>query len=168
MYPIAGTILGAAGLATMSALPVGLPLWVPMIVMAVVGLGTGAFMSLIVTVVQTAAPRSAIGSVTASINLVRQIGSTVATALIGTVVGFGVAGLLPAGLDAATLTPQIVHNASAAVQSDVAAVYHDVYTPVFVALAVVYALGVIAAVLLPHGRLSDETASVPATEPLNA
>jgi EmrB/QacA subfamily drug resistance transporter len=165
VYPIIGTMLGAAGLAVMSALPVGLPLWVPMIVMAVVGLGTGAFMSLIVTIVQSAAPRSAIGSVTASINLVRQTGSTVATALIGTVVGFGVAKMLPAGLDAATLTPQIVHSASASVQTDVAAVYHDVFTPVFIALAIVYALGVIAAVLLPHGRLSDESAPQPHPEP---
>lgn len=164
LYPIAGTILGATGLGIMALLPVGLPLWVPMAVMALVGLGTGAFMSLIVAVVQSAAPATAMGSVTASINLVRQIGSTVATAVIGGVIGVGVAALLPLGVDAATLTPQAVQAADPALQAQVAAIYHDVFTPIFLALAVVYALGIIAAVLLPHGRLSDD-AAVPAADP---
>ena len=51
------------------------------------------------------------------INLVRQVGSTVATAIIGGVIAVGVAALLPAGLDASTLTPQSVHAASPAVQA---------------------------------------------------
>jgi hypothetical protein len=76
-----------------------------------------------------------------------------------------VAGLLPLGTDAATLTPQLVHAASADVQAQIAAIYRDVFAPVFIALAVVYAVGIVAAVLLPHGRLSDEPASgsTPAT-----
>ena len=96
-FPIVGTALGALGLGVMALLPVGLPLWVPMVVMAVVGLGTGAFMSLIVAVVQSAAPHSELGSVTAAVNLVRSVGSTVATAVIGGVIGFGVAALLGGG-----------------------------------------------------------------------
>lgn len=169
-YPIVGTSLAAAGLLVMSVLPVGLPLWVPMIVMAVVGLGTGSFMSLVIAVVQAATPRSQTGAITATVNLVRQVGSTVATAVIGGVVGFGVASRLPAALDATTLTPALVRGSSAAVQSDVAAIYRDVLAPVFLALAVVYALGIIAAVLLPGGRLSDDTPAErhPATEPVTA
>jgi hypothetical protein len=127
-----------------------------MIVMGVVGMGTGAFMSLIVAVVQGAVPASQTGTITATINLVRQVGSTVATAIIGGVIGFGVAALLPAGLDASTLTPQLVHGAAPAVQASVAHIYASVFTPIFIALAATYALGIVAAVLLPHGRLSDE------------
>jgi EmrB/QacA subfamily drug resistance transporter len=164
VYPIAGTALGAAGLLVMSTLPVGPPLWVPMIVMAVVGIGTGGFMNLIFAVVQSAVPPSQLGTVTATTNLVRQVGSTLATAVIGGVIGFGVAALLPSGLDAATLTPQLVHASDAAVQASVAEIYRDVFAPIFVALAVVYALGVLAAVLLPHRRLSDETASIPVVD----
>ena len=66
IFPILGTSLGAAGLFVMALLPAGLPLWVPMIVMAVVGIGTGAFMSLIVAVVQRAAPASQTGTITAT------------------------------------------------------------------------------------------------------
>jgi len=160
LFPVAGTVLGAAGLLVMALLPAGLPLWAPMIVMGVVGMGTGAFMSLIVAVVQGAVPASQTGTITATINLVRQVGSTVATAVIGGVIGSGVAALLPAGLDASTLTPQLVHGASPAVQAGVAQIYSSVFTPIFTALAGAYALGIVAAVLLPHGRLSDE--SVPA------
>lgn len=163
IFPIVGTMMGAAGLLVMAMLPAGLPLWVPMMVMAVVGMGTGAFMSLIVAVVQGAAPASQTGTITATINLVRQVGSTVATAVIGGVIGFGVAALLPAGLDASTLTPQLVHAAAPAIRASVAQIYSSVFTPIFIALAATYAVGIVAAVLLPHGRLSDEPVPAPTT-----
>jgi MFS family permease len=154
-FPLIGTTLGAAGLGVMAMLPVGLPLWVPMIVMAVVGLGTGAFMSLIVAVVQSAAPQSQMGSVTAAVNLARSVGSTIATAIIGGLIGFGVTALLPSGLDPASLTPAVVHAAPAGVQQQVAEIYRGVFAPIFAALAVTYALGIVASALLPAGRLPD-------------
>jgi predicted MFS family arabinose efflux permease len=168
LYPIIGTILGSGGMLGMAVLPLGLPLWAPAAVMSVVGLGTGGFMNLIFAVVQSAAPSEALGAVTATTNLVRQIGSTLGTAVIGGVVGFGVAALLPSALDPATLTPQVVHTASTATQDSVAMIYHGVYAPVFGALAVVYAVGIVAAVLLPAGRLSDEHPNESASEPTPA
>ena len=168
VYPIVGTALGAAGLFAMSLLPVGAPLWVPMIFMAVVGIGTGAFMSLVIAVVQSAAPRRDTGSVTATVNLVRQIGATVATAVIGGVIGFGVAARLPEWMDASTLTPQLVHAASPAVQAQVAGIYSGIFAPVFAALAIVYAAGIVAAVLLPAGQLSDETEPATSSESVTA
>ncbi len=155
IFPIVGTSVAAGGLLIMAVLPVGLPLWVPMLVMFAVGAGTGSFMSLIIAVVQSAAPRSELGSVTATINLVRQVGATVTTAIIGGVIAAGVAAALPAGLDAATLTPQRVHAASAAVQADVAGLYTSLFSPIFVGLAITYAVGILAAVLLPAGRLPE-------------
>jgi hypothetical protein len=47
------------------------------------------------------------------------------------------------------------------VQAEIASIYHDVFSPVFLSLAGVYILGFIAALLLPDGRLSDE-AAIPA------
>ncbi|WP_147040000.1 MFS transporter [Microbacterium aerolatum] len=167
-FPIAGTALGAGGLFVMALLPVGLPLWVPMLVMFVVGIGTGAFMSLIITVVQSAVPRGETGSITATTNLVRQIGATVTTAIIGGVVGVGVAALLPVGLDAASLTPQMVHGLNLAAQDLVAGIYRDVFAPVFFALAAVYVVGFVAALLMPQGRLSDDHEPASAAEPVPA
>ena len=168
-FPVVGTALGALGLGTMALLPVGLPLWVPMAVMAVVGLGTGGFMSLIIAVVQSAAPTSEMGAVTAAVNLVRSVGSTVTTAVIGGLIGFGVAALLPAGLDAAALTPAAVHSAPAALQAQVAEIYRGVFAPIFVGLAITYALGIAISALLPPGRLPDtheEVLAVPEPRPV--
>ncbi|WP_173921644.1 MFS transporter [Agromyces sp. Marseille-P2726] len=170
VFPIVGTVLGATGLFVMALLPIASPLWVPMAVMFVVGLGTGSFMSLVIAVVQDAAPRTETGTVTATTNLVRQMGSTVATAIVGGVIGVGVAARLPSTFDASALTPQLVHGSSAAVQAEIAQIYGDVMAPVFFALAVTYAIGIIAAVALPPGRLSDEhePSTDAASEPLTA
>ncbi|WP_324013683.1 MDR family MFS transporter [Microbacterium sp. JZ37] len=164
-FAIAGPLLASFGLGAMAVLPLGLPLWVPMALMALVGIGTGLFMSLVVAVAQSSAPRSATGAATAAVNLVRQIGSTVATAIVGGVIGAGVAAALVS--EVAALTPQEVHAAPAAVQDAVARAYGDVMGPVFGALALVYLLGFVIALLLPAGRLSDEHAPAhpPAAEP---
>lgn len=155
-FPIVGTAMGAVGLAAMSFLPGGAPLWLPAAIMAFVGLGTGAFMSLAVAIVQNASPRSELGAATATAGLSGQIGSTVGSAVVGGVMGFGVAALLPDGLDARTLTPALVHAADAAVQSAIASIYRAVFSPVFLALAGVYVLGFVTALLLPPGRLCHE------------
>lgn len=159
VWPIVGTAIAAVGLLIMALLPTGLPLWVPMAGMALVGVGTGAFMNLVVAVAQSAAPREDTGTVTATVSLVRQVGSTTATAIIGGLIGVGVAAGLPAGLDPATLTPDVVQGESAAVQAEVAALYSHILAPIFVGLAVTYAVGVAAALLLPKGRLSQDLES---------
>jgi len=61
------------------------------------------------------------------------------------------------------LTPQLVHAATPEVQASVAQAYGSVFTPVFIALAATYAVGIVAALLLPHGRLSDEHVPAPQT-----
>jgi MFS family permease len=168
-FTIAGTALAAAGLLAMSLLPPGLPLWVPMLAMGAVGLGTGAFMSLIIAVVQSAVPRDRIGAITATTNLMRQVGATVGTAVIGGIVGSGIVAGLPAAVDATTLTPQIARQASEVTQVQIATVYAQVLSPIFLALAIIYGIGIIAAILLPARRLSDHdedaTASEPGAEP---
>jgi EmrB/QacA subfamily drug resistance transporter len=164
VFPIFGTAIAAVGLLIMALLPAGMPLWVPMAAMGLVGIGTGSFMNIIVAVAQSAASRSDTGSVTATLSLVRQVGSTTATAIVGGLIGAGVAAGLPAALDATALTPQAVSAASAAVQTEVAALYSSVLAPIFLGLALAYAVGVVAAVLLPNGRLSDELEPLAAAE----
>ncbi len=140
----------------MALLPAGMPLWVPMAAMALVGIGTGAFMNIIVAVAQSAAPRTDTGSVTATVSLVRQIGSTTATAIVGGVIGAGVAAGLPARSMPRPSRRRRSHASSAAVQTQVAELYSSVLAPIFIGLAIAYAVGIVAALLLPDGRLSDE------------
>lgn len=161
---IAGPVISAVGLIAMSLLPVGVPLWLPTALMAIVGIGTGAFMNLVVAVAQSSVPIENVGAATAGVNLVRQIGGTVTTAVIGGVLGAGVTARLDAA--SATLTPQQVHAAAESVQSAVADAYAGIMHPVFAALAVVYALGFVLALLLPRGRIeNDAPGSAPTGAP---
>lgn len=164
IFPVLGTGIAAVGLLIMSRLPADMPLWAPIAAMGLVGIGTGAFMNIIVAVAQSAAARTDTGSITATMSLVRQVGSTTATAIVGGVIGAGVTLGLPAPLDAATLTPDAVHSASALVQSQVAELYSSVMAPIFLGLTVTYAVGVVVALLLPNGRLSDARDTAPLSE----
>jgi EmrB/QacA subfamily drug resistance transporter len=155
-FAIAGTSIAASSLGLMALLPAGAPLWVPIALMGLVGIGTGAFMSLIIAVVQSAVPRSRTGSVTATTNLVRQVGATVGSATIGAIIGAGILARIPAALDPATLTPHAVRAMPDATQAEIASIYSDVMSPVFAALAFIYAVGIVAAILLPAARLADE------------
>ena len=83
-------------------------------------------------------------------------GSTTATAIVGGLIGVGVATGLPTALNASTLTPEAVRGASAGARLQVAELYADVLAPIFIGLAIVYVIGVVAALLLPDRRLSDE------------
>lgn len=155
IFPLVGTSSAAIGLLLMSLLPAGLPLAVPMLVMGLVGFCTGCFMSLIIAIVQSAVGRDGIGAITATAHLARRVGSTVGTATIGGFIGFRIAAQLPESMSAATLTPHIVRVSPRAVQAEVAMLYRDLFGPIFLALSGVYALGIVAAVILPAGRLSD-------------
>jgi hypothetical protein len=42
------------------------------------------------------------------------------------------------------------------VQAQVAELYSSVLAPIFIGLAVAYAIGIVASLLLPDGRLSDQ------------
>ena len=133
----------------MAFLPAGLPLWVPMVAMALVGVGTGAFMNIIVAVAQSAAPRSDTGSVTATVSLVRQVGSTPRRRSSVGVIGAGVAARAPGVARCRDAHSAGRAAASAAVQAQVAELYSSVLAPIFIGLALAYAVGIVAALLLP-------------------
>jgi MFS family permease len=154
-FPIFGTAAGAAGLIAMATTTSDAPLWVPAALMAVVGLGTGAFMQLVVVIVQGATDPSAVGSVTSTVHLVRQIGSTVATALVGGVFAARLVAGLPPEVDAASLTPAVLQSLPDPTQAEVAMAYNEAMAPIFLALGLVYVLGFVASLLLPHRELSD-------------
>jgi Ni/Fe-hydrogenase subunit HybB-like protein len=80
----------------------------------------------------------------------------VGSATIGAIIGAGILARIPAALDPATLTPHAVRAMPDATQAEIASIYSDVMSPVFAALAFIYAVGIVAAVLLPAARLADE------------
>ncbi|GAA3757121.1 MDR family MFS transporter [Salinactinospora qingdaonensis] len=155
-FVIAGPTMAALGLLGMAQLPAGLPLWVPMALMALVGLGTGSYMNLIVAVIQSSVAPSETGTATSTVNLVRQVGVAVAAAVVGAVIGAGAATTLPASLKPTSLTPEAVRALAPELRAEVADAYATVFSPIFLCLAMTFVLAAVAAALMPAGRLPDD------------
>ncbi|SDI83831.1 Major Facilitator Superfamily protein [Arthrobacter subterraneus] len=81
--PIAGGAIVAVALALLSTLDPAMPLWVICAYLAVMGLGLGLNMQILVLIVQNSFPLSQVGTATASNNFFRQIGATLGSAVVG-------------------------------------------------------------------------------------
>ncbi|PRY13389.1 MFS transporter [Kineococcus rhizosphaerae] len=136
-YPVGGCALAALAATTLALAGPHLALPATAAVLVAFGLGAGSFMALLVVLAQDAAPPRHVAGTTGTIAYVREAGATVGTALLG--------GLLAAGL---------VHAAPGAPQALGAGDYGRAFTPVFLAVALAFVLGVVAAVLLPHRDLA--------------
>ncbi|GAA0300553.1 MFS transporter [Kineococcus aurantiacus] len=132
-YPVGGCALAATAATTLALAGPHLPLPATAAVLVAFGLGAGSFMALLTVLAQDAAPRHHVAGITGTVAYVRETGATVGTALLG--------GLLAAGL---------AHAAPQALAGDD---YGRAFTPVFLTVALVFALGVVAAALLPHRDL---------------
>jgi EmrB/QacA subfamily drug resistance transporter len=98
----AGAVLLAAGAAPLALLDHGIPLWITLGCTALIGIGVAPSMGGIVIAAQTAVDRHDVGSATAGLNLIKQLGGSaglaigqgllVEQAIGGTIAIIGVAG----------------------------------------------------------------------------
>jgi EmrB/QacA subfamily drug resistance transporter len=165
-FPIFGTAAGAVGLFG-TAFTSEAPLWVVAALMTLVGFGSGSFMQLLVVIVQAVTDPAAVGAVTSTVHLVRQIFSTVASAVVGGLFASRLVAGVPSGVPLETLTPSALQRLSPQTQVEVAAAYGSAMAPIFIGLSFVFALGFIAALMLPHHELTDQS-SFAADEPTAA
>lgn len=161
VYPIVGTVVATVALLALAALLRELSLPALAALFAVLGLGTGAFMQLVTVLIQNGAPDAFVGVATSTTNLVRQVGATLGSAAIGAYLGGTVVGLLanvglPGDVSAESLTPEVLARAGADVRAAVADAYAEAMTPVLLGLAVVYAIGILAAVRVPALELGEQ------------
>ncbi|MFB9475457.1 MDR family MFS transporter [Nonomuraea salmonea] len=131
-YPVAGTILAAAGLGLIGlagASPAGL-----VAAMALTGLGVGLVMQVMVTAAQNAVPYEDLGTATSSVTFLRQIGASAGVALVGALITLrsGISGSNPA-----TLPEGMRETFAAAVP------------PVFAAMAPLFVVAFFLALALP-------------------
>lgn len=159
-YPIFGTALAAVALVILSLSIAQLPLWAMAGLFLVVGLGGGAFMQLTTVLVQNQAPQEYMGVATATVNLLRQVGMTLSTAIIGSVFASSLIRLLdpidlPGEVTSSSLTPDVLWDASSALRKEVAGAYSESMEPIFIALAIVFAIGFTIALVLPTVRLKE-------------
>lgn len=160
VYPIAGSAVAAAALLVLGVSLRDLSLPLACVLLGFMGLGTGAFMQLVTVLIQNGAPDAFVGVATSTTNLVRQIGATLGSAAIGAFLGATVVRLLsgvvlPGGGSVESLTPEVLAHADEAVRLAVADAYASAMVPILIGMALVYSVGIVAAVRLPALELAQ-------------
>jgi EmrB/QacA subfamily drug resistance transporter len=173
VFPIAGTAVGAVGMALLSRMSATSTRLENGIYMAVLGLGLGLVMQILVLVVQNAAAREDLGTATAANNYFRQIGGTVGAGIVGALFASRLTSkislLLPPGSGAhlpnvQALTPKELSSLPAPVVHALVTAYSYALPPIFLWLAPALGVAFILSFFLKEIRLRTTmgTESAPA------
>ncbi|MFF8810813.1 MFS transporter [Streptomyces pactum] len=165
VHPIVGGALSAVGMWLLSLLDEDTPRLEYSLWMAVLGVGVGLVMPVLVLAVQNAADPADLGAATSANNYFRQIGGSIGAAVFGTLLADRVADrmaqeppaaegpsdvLLP---DPESITPEMVHALPAAVRDTYIGAYADAMPRIFLYLVPVLVLGFLLAFLLKEKPL---------------
>lgn len=190
IFPVLGSGIVAVGLWLLSTLRVDDPTWLLCTYTAVLGIGIGLSMQLLITIVQNAMPDSMAGTATAAVNYFRQVGATVGSAIVGSVFASrlttnlhdglaalreqlagqaarsGNAGASQAGgLDAVggggSLTPETVAHLPGPVHDVVLNSYNDALLPIFAWLVPFGVAAMLVLLFLKEEPLKNELGSSP-------
>jgi EmrB/QacA subfamily drug resistance transporter len=94
-YPIAGTIIMTFGIFLLSTMGIETPYWRAAIYMAIVGMGLGLTMQVMVLAVQNSVPFRDLGTATSAATFFRSIGGSVGVAVFGAIYANRLAAALP-------------------------------------------------------------------------
>ncbi len=172
-YPVLGCAISVVGMWLLSRLDTGTSRLEYSIGQAVLGIGIGLVMPVLILAVQNSAPPADLGVATSANNYFRQIGGSIGAAVFGTLFADrltdALADRLPrdAGLpDAESITPQLVHAMPAALRDGYIEAYAEAMPRIFLYLVPVLLLGLVIAFFLKEKPLVSyqapaETVSVP-------
>lgn len=170
IFPIIGGALSAVGMWLLSLLDADTPQVTYSVYMAVLGLGIGLVLPVLVLAVQNSVRPADIGSATSANNYFRQIGGSVGAAVFGTLfadrLGKRLAVELPHGArlpDPQSVTPQLVRTLPAAVRDGYVRAYADAMPRIFLYLVPVLVLGFLFAFLLKEKPLVTQHGPAAAT-----
>lgn len=174
IYPVIGSAFSVAGMWLLSRLEADTPRLEYGIWQAVLGVGIGLVMPVLILAVQNAVPPADVGVATSANNYFRQIGGSVGAAVFGTLLTDrltdALADRIPAGAglpDPESITPQLVHAMPPALRDGYIQAYADAMPRIFLYLVPVLALGLFIACFLKEKPLvsynasAAETTSVP-------
>lgn len=158
-YPILGTALAAAGMVLFSMLSAASGIPAVLLAAVLLGLGVGLVMQVMILVVQNAVEQRNLGSATAVVIFLRQMGSTLGVSLLGSLIATRFAANVPAGLagrlgdDLNSLTPRAMDGLPAADRAAVGAAFGSALPPVFRYAAALLAVAFVLALFLPYREL---------------
>ncbi|MFE3603795.1 DHA2 family efflux MFS transporter permease subunit [Streptomyces sp. NPDC059142] len=173
IYPVAGSALAVVGMWLLSRLDADTSRFACGVAQAVLGLGVGLVMPVLVLAVQNSVRPADLGTATSANNYFRQIGGSVGAAVFGALFANRLAGALAdrvppgAGLPSPeSITPQMVHALPPALRDGYVQAYADAMPRIFLYLVPVLALGLLTAFFLKEKPLVSQNAS--AAEPTAA
>nr|WP_202533094.1 MFS transporter [Streptomyces sp. SID4923] len=171
VYPIAGSAISAVGMYLLSRLETDTPRFEYSIAQAVLGIGIGLIMPVLVLAVQNSVRPADLGTATSANNYFRQIGGSVGAAVFGTLfagrLADALAVRLPSGADLPdpeSISPQLVHAMEPALRDAYIQAYADAMPRIFLYLVPVLVLGLFFAFFLKEKPLvshSPETTAGP-------
>ncbi|MGW1296415.1 MFS transporter [Streptomyces sp. NPDC002533] len=175
IYPIVGSAVSVVGMGLLSLLERDTSPLAYSFYQAVLGLGIGLVMSVLVLAVQNSVRPSDLGTATSANNYFRQIGGSVGAAIFGTLFAGRLSDALgvrlPTGAelpDPESITPQIVHAMEPALRDAYIQAYVDAMPRIFLYLVPVLVLGLILAFFLKEKPLvshhSPEAAETTTTQ----
>ncbi len=160
IFPLVGSALSAIGMYLLSRLDAGTGRPEYSVYMAVLGLGIGLILPVLVLAVQNSVRPADIGSATSANNYFRQIGGSVGAAVFGTLfanrLSHQLAADLPHGVklpDPESVTPQLVRTLPASLRDGYVHAYSDAMPRIFLYLVPVLVLGFIITFLLKEKPL---------------
>ncbi|MEU0832655.1 MFS transporter [Streptomyces sp. NPDC005969] len=179
VHPIVGSAISVVGMWLLSRLETDTPRLEYSIAQAVLGIGIGLIMPVLVLAVQNSVPPADLGTATSANNYFRQIGGSVGAAVFGTLfagrLADALAVRLPSGADLPdpeSITPQLVHAMEPALRDSYIQAYADAMPRIFLYLVPVLALGLVIAFFLKEKPLvshhSPESAAAEPATPIPA
>jgi predicted MFS family arabinose efflux permease len=110
-FPILGTAIMAVAMFLLSQIEAGTSTWVAALDAAVLGLGLGMVMQVLILAVQNSVDHSVLGVATSGSTMFRQIGGSIGVALFGTIFANRLHTELAARLPAGTHIPKVINPA---------------------------------------------------------
>ncbi|MFZ2836391.1 MAG: MDR family MFS transporter [Candidatus Saccharimonadales bacterium] len=152
-FPVVGTAIVVVSLLLLSTMEPTMAIWHLCAYLAVMGIGLGMSMQILVLVVQNSFPLSKVGTATASNNYFRQMGASVGSAIVGSLFAHRLTTLMSERLPAVagagegtatnSFTPAIVNNLPGPIHDVVIGAYNDALTPIFLYVAPLVVIAVI-------------------------
>ncbi len=172
LLPVLGCALSAEGMYLLSHLDAGTGRLVYSLWMAVLGVGIGLALPVLVLAVQNSVHPADLGTATSANNFFRQIGGSVGAAVFGTLFAHRLADRLAGELprrggvpDADSLTPGLVHALPASLRDGYVRAYAEAMPRIFLYLVPVFVLGFLLAFLLKEKPLVSHNAPEAPTIP---
>ena len=151
-FVVVGLGLMSAGLFLLSTLSADQSVVLVCLYNALIGLGMGCVMQLLVIMAQNAVPLSEIGTATSSNNFFREIGATLGTAIVGGMfasrLGASLSAISLGDLSSEGLTPALVAGLADAQHAQVVEAYATALMPIFLYLLPVFIVATALGLLL--------------------